>query len=418
MRSAVKVKKRRRPLAAAVAVTALLPLVAGGLGAASATAADQPPPGVRASGKRTAGDQSVVPLEALVPGIPLAPGEVHVDTPDQALPPLMDGQRGHGGRDFGLADGFRNHPKPTIRKAPPPKPGAQQKPAKQKPAKQKPAKPPVPQRGTPAAGDPIVEYVPPEFAQATRPEDPSEKKEKLQEKKKLQQAKRACREYEEDEEEYEECLQEELRDDEEEGRDDRLPPCTAPAGPYQQQAEAYLGLPVDGQQSRRDCEAIRKWQEDNRIRPAVGFAGPATAGVMRLIQARANPNAEGKCPVRDARVACVDLPRQLMWVQAGRDVVFGPVPIRSGKPGYPTRTGWHQISSRSRDHVSTIYHSPMPFAQFFAGGQAFHGVFGNIYDPTEGSYGCVNLRYDEAAGLWDILNMGSPVYVWGRRPGT
>ncbi|MFG2195317.1 L,D-transpeptidase [Streptomyces sp. NPDC048639] len=40
----------------------------------------------------------------------------------------------------------------------------------------------------------------------------------------------------------------------------------------------------------------------------------------------------------------------------------------------------------------------MPFAQFFNGGQAFHGDHGTIYDRNGGSHGCVNLRYDDAKG--------------------
>jgi hypothetical protein len=194
--------------------------------------------------------------------------------------------------------------------------------------------------------------------------------------------------------------------------------CTAPTGPYQLQLEEYLGLNADGRQSKADCKAIRAWQRRENIRPATGFAGPSSWGRIRLVQARRAPNAAGRCPVVDERVACVDLPRQLMWVQAGSDVVFGPVPIRSGMSGYSTRIGWHRVYWKHRNHHSTIYDSPMPFAQFFNGGQAFHGVHGNIYDPDDGSYGCVNLRYRDAKELWHTLYVGDRVYAWGRRPGT
>ncbi|MGW7595068.1 murein L,D-transpeptidase, partial [Streptomyces rubiginosohelvolus] len=34
--------------------------------------------------------------------------------------------------------------------------------------------------------------------------------------------------------------------------------CTTTAGPYQRQAERFLGRPVDGRQSRADCLAIQK----------------------------------------------------------------------------------------------------------------------------------------------------------------
>lgn len=92
--------------------------------------------------------------------------------------------------------------------------------------------------------------------------------------------------------------------------------------------------------------------------------------------------------------------------------------ILCGMPGYPTRVGWNKIYWKNEDHTSTIYDSPMPFAQFFNGGQAFHGGHGNIDDPNGGWHGCVNLRYDDAKGLWDVLYVQDRVYSWGRRAGT
>nr|WP_078843143.1 L,D-transpeptidase [Streptomyces albus] len=196
-------------------------------------------------------------------------------------------------------------------------------------------------------------------------------------------------------------------------------PCTAPAGPYQRLVEKFLDLRVDGRQSAADCRAIRAWQRHEKLRPAIpGYAGTKTRSHIRVVGARRDPNAGGRCPeVRD-RIACVDLPRQLMWVQQGRKVLMGPVPIRSGKDGRPTRTGWNRISWRNEKHVSTIYKTPMPYAQFFNGGQAFHGVRDDIYDPDGGSHGCVNLTRPDAERLWKTLRVGDRVYIWGRRAGT
>ncbi|KNE78783.1 MULTISPECIES: L,D-transpeptidase [Streptomyces] len=196
-------------------------------------------------------------------------------------------------------------------------------------------------------------------------------------------------------------------------------PCTAPAGPYQRRVEEFLGLPVDGRQSEADCRAISAWQRREKLRPAVpGYAGVKTRSHLRVVEARRDPNAGGRCPETRDRIACVDLPRQLMWVQQGRKVLLGPVPIRSGKDGRPTRTGWNRISWRSEKHVSTIYKTPMPYAQFFNGGQAFHGVRDDVYDPDGGSHGCVNLTRADAERLWKTLRVGDRVYIWGRRAGT
>ncbi|WP_344074982.1 L,D-transpeptidase family protein [Streptomyces crystallinus] len=193
--------------------------------------------------------------------------------------------------------------------------------------------------------------------------------------------------------------------------------CSKQAGPYQRQVERWLKLPVDGKQSAADCAAIRRFQSAHGIRPDSGFAGPATWGTMRLLAARADPNAAHRCPVRKGRTACVDLDRQIMWVQNSAKVTFGPVAIRSGRPGYATRTGTYPVYWRHKNHWSTIYNAPMPYAQFFSGGQAFHAIYDNIYSAV-GSRGCVNLTYADAKRLWGALRKGDPVQIWGRRPGA
>ena len=45
---------------------------------------------------------------------------------------------------------------------------------------------------------------------------------------------------------------------------------------------------------------------------------------------------------------------------------------RFGGNGYVTREGQFSVYRKSRDHVSTIYDTSMPFAMFFSGGQAVH----------------------------------------------
>ncbi|WP_244362899.1 L,D-transpeptidase family protein [Streptomyces aquilus] len=193
--------------------------------------------------------------------------------------------------------------------------------------------------------------------------------------------------------------------------------CTKSTGPFQRQVEKWLKRKVDGKQSTADCKAIRAFQKKQKITPAIGFAGPVTWARMQYLSARKNPNAAKKCPVRSYRVACVDLTRQITWVQKGKKVVYGPVPMRSGRTAYPTRGGWHKIYWKHKNHVSTLYHQPMPYAQFFDGGQAFHAVYGSIF-TTVGSMGCVNLRIGDARKLWGVLKTGDRVFVWGRRSGT
>lgn len=120
---------------------------------------------------------------------------------------------------------------------------------------------------------------------------------------------------------------------------------------------------------------------------------------------------------RSKPVVCVDQNAQRLWVMRGRSVVFGPVAVRTGRRGHLTRNGTFHIYWRHRHHWSTMYDAPMPYAQFFSGGEALHGVYGNLRQGP-GSYGCVNLTVHDAARLWPLTRKGTPVEVWGHKPGT
>ncbi|MFI2780205.1 L,D-transpeptidase family protein [Streptomyces sp. ALB3] len=195
-------------------------------------------------------------------------------------------------------------------------------------------------------------------------------------------------------------------------------PCTAATGPYQRQLEKHLGLAADGRQSEADCRALRAFQTKHGLPRQDGFADLATYRTSVAVEATPAPNAAGRCPIRSHRVTCIDMDRQLLWVQTDKKVDFGPVPVRTGRDAQETRPGWHEIYWRNRDHVSTIYdNAPMPYAQFFDGGQALHGRPGDLYDGG-GSAGCVNLALDDAATLWDLLAVDDSIYVWGTKPGT
>ncbi|MER5969202.1 L,D-transpeptidase family protein [Streptomyces sp. NPDC002055] len=197
--------------------------------------------------------------------------------------------------------------------------------------------------------------------------------------------------------------------------------CSTQAGPHQKQVEKFLGRPVDGRQSSADCAAIRSFQTKHGIYPNIGYAGPVTWGVMDLMNkqkaAGSNPNAAGKCPTNKGRIACVDLTRQLSWIQDGRKLKYGPVPVRTGRNGYETRTGAKKIYHRNINHWSTLYNVAMPYSQFFDGGQAFHSISGSVWSPP-GSHGCVNMRKGEAKKYWSLLKKGDDVFVYGRKPGT
>ncbi|CAL9443186.1 hypothetical protein SUDANB70_02297 [Streptomyces sp. enrichment culture] len=99
---------------------------------------------------------------------------------------------------------------------------------------------------------------------------------------------------------------------------------------------------------------------------------------------------------RTGRVLCISKEsRTLRWMIDGRTVTT--LPVRFGDRYTPTREGVFSVYWKSRDHWSTLYDSPMPYAMFFSGGQAVHFSADFAARGYAGaSHGCVNVR-DEAA---------------------
>lgn len=112
------------------------------------------------------------------------------------------------------------------------------------------------------------------------------------------------------------------------------------------------------------------------------------------------------------RVLCIDkTTRTLRWMVDGR--TLSTMSVRFGTQYTPTREGVFTVYWKSRHHVSTLYHSPMPYAMFFSGGQAVHYSYDfAARGYAGGSHGCVNVR-DEAAiaQLFAQVRVGDKVVV-------
>jgi peptidoglycan hydrolase-like protein with peptidoglycan-binding domain len=113
------------------------------------------------------------------------------------------------------------------------------------------------------------------------------------------------------------------------------------------------------------------------------------------------------------RVLCISkTSRTLRWMIDGRTV--STMSVRFGAQYTPTREGVFHIYWKSRYHVSTLYHSPMPYAMFFSGGQAVHYSYDfAARGYAGGSHGCVNVR-DEAtiSALFSQVRNGDKVVVY------
>lgn len=125
----------------------------------------------------------------------------------------------------------------------------------------------------------------------------------------------------------------------------------------------------------------------------------------------------------------VDIPAQHMWyvvngaVQLETDVVTGlPTPERE------TPTGVYSILEMKRDKVLTgtinpstgkpIYQTQVAYwMRVTWTGIGFHDAIwqsafgGNRYQTSAGSHGCINMPLDQAASLYGMLNMGTPVII-------
>jgi len=160
------------------------------------------------------------------------------------------------------------------------------------------------------------------------------------------------------------------------------------------------GIPVTGEIDRRTMDRL------------VGMSTTPTYDAMHNIEPQ--PGAlDARC--LKGRVLCIDKTSStLRWVIDGKvqktmDARFG-----STLNNTPTREGVFPVYLKSRDHVSQLYGSAMPFAMFFSGGQAVHysSDFAAV-GYAGASHGCVNIRdYDGIAWLFDQVVVGDKVVVY------
>lgn len=136
----------------------------------------------------------------------------------------------------------------------------------------------------------------------------------------------------------------------------------------------------------------------------MGVVGLSTAAVAQA--APAAPARVAGTPCADNVRACVDLSAKQAWLIENGVVTYGPVPIASGKAGYRTPPGTFKVTFKSRNHVSSIYGTPMPYSVFFNRGIAFHQG-----DLRSGSHGCIRLSRAAAQTFFSRLAPGDVVQV-------
>ncbi len=162
--------------------------------------------------------------------------------------------------------------------------------------------------------------------------------------------------------------------------------------------QAKREIPVTGEVDQRTLDRLHAmtgtptYEQKHNIEPQLGALDP-------------------RCTT--GRALCVDKStNSLRWVVDGQ--VLETFEVRFGSAELPTREGAFTVYRKSRDHVSSLYDTSMPFAMFFSAGQAVH------YSPdfaavgyNGASHGCVNVRdYDGIAALFDQVQLGDKVIVY------
>ncbi|GAA5611713.1 hypothetical protein Spla01_02868 [Streptomyces platensis] len=168
--------------------------------------------------------------------------------------------------------------------------------------------------------------------------------------------------------------------------------------------------------------AVRAFQRRQGL-PRTGTVQPATWRALRKQTGRPSrthlhPPTAQPIGVPDprcmrGRVICISKrSNTLAWVVDGR--VVSAMDVRFGSQYTPTREGTFHITFKSRHHFSTLYHTAMPYAMFFSGGQAVHYSADFAAHGYRGaSHGCVNVRDKKAlAPLFNTVRPGTKVVIY------
>lgn len=181
---------------------------------------------------------------------------------------------------------------------------------------------------------------------------------------------------------------------------------------------------IDGVYGAMTVEAVRGFQAKRQI-PVTGEVDqrtkdrlygmtrkPTTDELNNVVRAETSTmTLDDRCLT--GRVICISkAQRRLAWVIDGR--IIDTMSVRFGSELTPTRNGVFSVYWKSKNHVSSLYDTPMPYALFFSGGQAVHYSADFARNGYNGaSHGCVNVRDKAAvAALFDAAKVGDKVVVY------
>lgn len=168
--------------------------------------------------------------------------------------------------------------------------------------------------------------------------------------------------------------------------------------------QAKREIPVTGEMDRRTLDRL------------VAMTRRPTSDELNNIAPTPTPTSESmtlddRCLT--GRVVCISKKqRKLAWVVDGE--IRLEMDVRFGSELTPTRNGVFAVNWKSRNHVSSLYDTSMPYALFFSGGQAVHfSADFKARGYNGSSHGCVNVRNKGAvSALFDETAVGDKVIVY------
>ncbi|MET9314509.1 L,D-transpeptidase [Kribbella sp. NPDC003505] len=119
--------------------------------------------------------------------------------------------------------------------------------------------------------------------------------------------------------------------------------------------------------------------------------------------------------ITKGRVLCINKKtRKLVYMVNGKPVQV--LDVRFGSSRTPTRNGVFRVYRKSKNHVSSLYHTKMPYAMFFSGGQAVHYSSDFKARGYNGaSHGCANVRdKKKIAWIFARVKVGDRVVVYSK----
>lgn len=108
----------------------------------------------------------------------------------------------------------------------------------------------------------------------------------------------------------------------------------------------------------------------------------------------------------------IDIARQVIRVMRGTSEI-GRAIILYGADDKPTPLGTFSITEKDKDHVSNLYHVPMPYMlRLTDDGIAIHG---STVEYGVATHGCIGVPDEFAALLFAEAKLGTPVMITNRR---